>query len=166
MTAWANSMSLSNDCARACVLPALLAHSLTPVRAAFLLNHSLEYGVAAFVSWVEFWLQYALFPGWKCHWLVCTLGVLLVVGGQVLRTLAMWTAGRNFTHMIADYKTSGHELVTHGVYRCAPGGKDSARLMLTRPRRYLRHPSYCGWFYWSVGTQVRTDFALAASPPL
>ena len=31
---------------------------------------------------------------------------------------------------------AGHELVTTGIYR------------------YLRHPSYTGWFWWSVGTQL------------
>lgn len=30
----------------------------------------------------------------------------------------------------------GHELVTHGVYSL------------------MRHPSYVGWFWWSIGTQV------------
>lgn len=33
-------------------------------------------------------------------------------------------------------KNAGHVLVTHGVYSI------------------FRHPSYVGWFYWSIGTQV------------
>lgn len=33
-------------------------------------------------------------------------------------------------------KAETHQLVTHGVYSI------------------VRHPSYVGWFWWSVGTQV------------
>lgn len=33
-------------------------------------------------------------------------------------------------------KARDHVLVTHGVYS------------------WFRHPSYVGWFYWSVGTQL------------
>ena len=33
-------------------------------------------------------------------------------------------------------KDSDHKLITSGVYR------------------YLRHPAYFGWFYWSIGTQL------------
>ncbi len=35
-----------------------------------------------------------------------------------------------------DDKRDSHVLVTHGIYQ------------------YLRHPSYFGWFYWSIGTQL------------
>ena len=45
-------------------------------------------------------------------------------------------AGSNFDHIVQSNKDSGHQLVTTGVYT------------------YLRHPSYCGWFWWSIGTQV------------
>ncbi|CAN0453530.1 unnamed protein product, partial [Hapterophycus canaliculatus] len=33
-------------------------------------------------------------------------------------------------------REESHQLVTSGVYR------------------FLRHPSYFGWFWWSLGTQV------------
>lgn len=33
-------------------------------------------------------------------------------------------------------KSADHVLVTHGVYSL------------------FRHPSYVGWFYWSIGTQI------------
>ncbi|KNC73558.1 hypothetical protein SARC_13885 [Sphaeroforma arctica JP610] len=64
------------------------------------------------------------------------LGLLMVAAGQTLRTTAMWTAGSNFTHIVQDNKRATHVLVTDGVYR------------------FSRHPGYCGWFWWSVGTQV------------
>jgi protein-S-isoprenylcysteine O-methyltransferase len=77
-----------------------------------------------------------LFPGLKSsRWLfVVALG--MVIAFQALRTIAMYTAASNFTHQIAEHKTESHELVTTGVYA------------------YLRHPSYCGWFWWAIGTQL------------
>lgn len=48
----------------------------------------------------------------------------------------MYTAASNFTHQIAEHKTKDHKLVTSGIYSL------------------MRHPSYCGWFWWSVSTQV------------
>jgi protein-S-isoprenylcysteine O-methyltransferase len=44
-------------------------------------------------------------------------GLVIVVLGQSLRTAAMWTAGVNFNHIIANKLRDGHRLVTHGVYR-------------------------------------------------
>ena len=102
----------------------------------FLINHSWEYGVAAVASWVEFWIEYYFFPGMKTYRLVCWVGLLLVVVGETLRKVAMFTAGSNFTHQVQYRKRPNHTLVTTGVYF------------------YCRHPSYVGWFYWSVGTQL------------
>ena len=48
----------------------------------------------------------------------------------------MFTAGSNFSHMVEYRKERGHKLVTKGVYSL------------------WRHPSYAGWFYWSIGTQI------------
>ena len=67
---------------------------------------------------------------------VSLVGVTLCVGGEVLRKLAMFTAKTNFSHIVQSVHEEGHQLVTHGVYK------------------YCRHPSYVGWFYWSIGTQV------------
>lgn len=102
----------------------------------FLLNHSPEYCIAAIASWVEFWIEYYFFAQFKCIHVVCIVGAVLVTGGEVLRKLAMFTAGSNFTHIVQYQKQYGHQLVTHGVYSL------------------FRHPSYVGWFYWSIGTQV------------
>lgn len=102
----------------------------------FLLNHSPEYCVAAVASWVEFWIEYYFFSQFKCIHVVCVLGAVLVAGGEILRKLAMFTAGSNFTHTVQFRKRQGHQLVTQGVYS------------------FFRHPSYVGWFYWSTGTQI------------
>jgi protein-S-isoprenylcysteine O-methyltransferase len=48
----------------------------------------------------------------------------------------MFQAGVSFTHLVATQKTDKHLLVTDGIYT------------------HLRHPSYTGWFYWSVGCQL------------
>ena len=66
-------------------------------------------------------------------------GLLLVFFGEVLRKVAMFTAMSNFNHYVRHVKEEGHQLVTHGVYA------------------HCRHPSYVGWFYWSIGTQVHID---------
>lgn len=67
-------------------------------------------------------------------WL-CT-GLALILFGQTLRSLAMVHAAENFSHIVATSKRDDHKLVTTGVYG------------------YSRHPSYVGFFYWALGTQV------------
>ena len=50
--------------------------------------------------------------------------------------MAFFTAKKNFTHIVASRKKKDHELVTHGVYK------------------YLRHPSYTGFFYFSIFSMI------------
>ncbi|XP_069698735.1 protein-S-isoprenylcysteine O-methyltransferase isoform X2 [Periplaneta americana] len=102
----------------------------------FILNHSVEYGVAAIASWTEFFIERWFFPGLKQVTAVSLVGVVLCVGGELLRKLAMLTARTNFNHIVQNVREDGHRLVTHGVYA------------------WCRHPSYVGWFYWSIGTQL------------
>ena len=64
------------------------------------------------------------------------LGLALVLIGELVQKMAIITAGRAFTHLIMIYHEEHHKLITHGVYRL------------------VRHPSYCGFFMWSVGTQI------------
>ncbi|XP_053609896.1 protein-S-isoprenylcysteine O-methyltransferase [Plodia interpunctella] len=104
----------------------------------FILNHSVQYWVAAVASWVEFGLEYYFFPNMKMYFWLSNVGVCLCVVGEILRKLAMFTATTNFNHMVQYKKQPDHQLVTHGVYS------------------FFRHPSYVGWFYWSVGTQLVT----------
>ncbi|KAI4133338.1 MAG: hypothetical protein LQ338_000238 [Usnochroma carphineum] len=70
----------------------------------------------------------------RAIWLMVGFAMLLV--GQATRTLAMIHAGTNFNHLVQFRKKAGHVLVTHGIYR------------------WLRHPSYFGFFWWGLGTQV------------
>lgn len=67
---------------------------------------------------------------------ICFVGLMIVFCGECLRKSAMLTAGSNFNHIVQNEKAQSHVLVTNGVYS------------------FFRHPSYVGWFYWSIGTQV------------
>lgn len=64
------------------------------------------------------------------------LGFTMLVIGQVTRSMAMAQAGTNFNHTVQMQKKHGHELVTNGMYA------------------WLRHPSYFGFWWWGLGTQV------------
>ena len=99
----------------------------------FLLNHSAEYQFAAVVSWAEFVLELWLFPWMKTFYYISLVGSILMIGGEALRKLAMLTAKTSFSHVVENKKAEDHVLVTHGVYN------------------WFRHPSYVGWFWWSVG---------------
>lgn len=81
--------------------------------------------------------------------LVTLAGLGLVVVGQTVRSVAMVQAGPSFNHMVQQRRSAAHVLVTTGIY---------AR---------LRHPSYFGFFWWALGTQlvlgnVLSFFAYAA----
>ncbi|PYH95760.1 ICMT-domain-containing protein [Aspergillus ellipticus CBS 707.79] len=64
------------------------------------------------------------------------LGLGLMVVGQTVRTLAMVQAGSNFNHTVQVTRREGHRLVTSGMYAV------------------FRHPSYFGFFWWGLGTQL------------
>nr|CAG4642765.1 EOG090X0CFU [Evadne anonyx] len=102
----------------------------------FLLNHSKAYTLAALVSWFEYLVQFCCFPMMKRFSWFSFLGLVLCIGGEALRKIAMLTAGSNFDHLIRTQREEKHQLVTSGIYR------------------FFRHPSYVGWFYWSIGTQI------------
>lgn len=102
----------------------------------FLINHSFAYNVAHIACCLEYAIWCFIFPGIKLHWWVQAVGMLVCISGEIFRKTAMYTAGTNFTHVIQYEKKTGHVLVTSGVYSLC------------------RHPSYAGWFYWSIGTQI------------
>jgi protein-S-isoprenylcysteine O-methyltransferase len=102
----------------------------------FLVNHSLTYTAAALTSWTEFGLRVALVPSWNYPSMSVCVALPLVLLSQMIRSLAMATAGESFNHLIQTTKKENHVLITHGIYKL------------------LRHPSYVGFYYWSVGTQL------------
>ncbi|PYH45845.1 protein-S-isoprenylcysteine carboxyl O-methyltransferase [Aspergillus saccharolyticus JOP 1030-1] len=66
---------------------------------------------------------------------VC-IGLALMILGQTVRSVAMAQAGSSFNHTVQVARRDDHRLVTTGVYR------------------WLRHPSYFGFFWWGIGTQL------------
>ncbi|OBT68164.1 hypothetical protein VE03_02327 [Pseudogymnoascus sp. 23342-1-I1] len=74
-------------------------------------------------------------PAWVGT-LILTTGLILVPLGQLVRSLAMVQAGGNFNHIVQARKSSSHQLVTSGIYSLS------------------RHPSYFGFFWWGLGTQL------------
>lgn len=94
----------------------------------FLIPHSREYMCAVCAVFLE---NIVLGPK-----KLTTIGFILAIFGQFLRTLAMATAGSNFNHKVQFYKQKNHTLVQQGIYK------------------YIRHPAYSGYFIWTLGTQI------------
>ncbi|ETO20461.1 protein-S-isoprenylcysteine O-methyltransferase [Reticulomyxa filosa] len=113
-------------------------HPMTLDFDAFILyTHSKAFHYALLASMIEYMLELKFCRTYlKSFSIIHVIGLVLVCAGQVTRSVAMYTAGNNFTHLIATEKQTNHRLVTHGIYK------------------YFRHPSYMGWFYWSIGTQL------------
>ena len=103
-----------------------------------LFNNGTAYNVAHSLAGLEIIVS-NFFPAYQdrlvSKWSTLT-GLLLVFVGQVVRSLAMAHAGTNFNHTPAKTRKEGHVLVTTGVYG------------------WLRHPSYFGFFWWALGTQI------------
>ena len=68
--------------------------------------------------------------------LLVLFGFACVLVGQAVRSVAMAKAGSNFNHTVQQQHRSGHVLVSTGIYAV------------------LRHPSYFGFFWWALGTQL------------
>lgn len=105
----------------------------------FLLTNGNRYRQAHTIAFIEACITSYFFPGWQArvhHPAVIALGVVMIVVGQTVRSLSMAQAGTNFNHQVQSEKNEGHELVTTGLYA------------------YFRHPSYFGFFWWGLGTQV------------
>ncbi|XP_047347455.1 protein-S-isoprenylcysteine O-methyltransferase [Vespa velutina] len=102
----------------------------------FVLNHSISYGIAACSSWIEFIVERYYFPDMKKASSISYVGLILSILGELLRKSAIFTAKHNFNHIVQSAKKRNHELITHGIYGI------------------FRHPSYVGWFYWAIGTQL------------
>lgn len=67
-----------------------------------------------------------------CYW----IGIFGIASGEVIRKMAWSTAKTSFSHDVRTQKQTGHELVTHGIYR------------------WCRHPAYVGWYVWAISTQI------------
>lgn len=113
-----------------------LTNPSTLSTSSFLIDQSSAYVIAISGSFVEYFLEVYFITGFKKFNLISLIGLTVAILGESIRKLAMFTAGRNFSHTISQTKSSQHKLVTHGIYS------------------HCRHPSYAGWFYWAVGSQI------------
>ncbi|KAJ3568606.1 hypothetical protein NP233_g5603 [Leucocoprinus birnbaumii] len=102
----------------------------------FLLNNGNMYHIAHATAISEYLATLYFFPGAKKFAYLSQIGVIITLCGQALRSLAMIHASTNFSHAVALEKRENHKLVTDGIYA------------------WFRHPSYAGFFYWALGTQV------------
>ncbi|KAI0004889.1 protein-s-isoprenylcysteine O-methyltransferase [Russula compacta] len=102
----------------------------------FLLNNGQPYHLANSLAVIEYLLVLYFRPSLKSFPYVSSIGVVAVFLGQFLRSAAMIKAASNFSHTVAFRKRVGHQLVTDGIYA------------------WSRHPSYAGFFYWALGTQL------------
>ncbi|KAG8930563.1 hypothetical protein FRC02_004026 [Tulasnella sp. 418] len=102
----------------------------------YLLNNGVAYHLANGTAVVEFLITSYFFPKFKTYPYITEIGIVMTLIGQWLRSAAMITASTNFSHTVAWQKLEKHKLVTHGVYG------------------WFRHPSYTGYFYWGLGTQL------------
>lgn len=94
------------------------------------------YLLAMILSFIEYIAEIMLFHEWKEYWWISNSGLVMVILGEIIRKSAVITAWSAFTHLIKTRHEEHHELVTHGVYRL------------------VRHPGYCGFLIWAVGTQI------------
>jgi protein-S-isoprenylcysteine O-methyltransferase len=72
--------------------------------------------VALLASWTEYWIEALLFGSMKRSSFFIFIGLLLVLGGQGVRSVAMYTCGEHFSHQIMESRVDSHKLVTTGVY--------------------------------------------------
>ena len=109
---------------------------------AFLLSQNgSAYNVAHTLAFLECILTHTVFWEWHIlpsfvHLPLLFAGFIMLILGQTTRSMAMAMAGSNFNHTVQMHKRDGHELVTEGIYGL------------------LRHPSYFGFWWWGLGTQM------------
>ena len=78
---------------------------------------------------------FGIYFGRKPKTFAITLSLLVVGIGQWSRCLAMYHCNESFSHIIREQKGS-QKLITSGIYS------------------YFRHPSYFGFYVWTIGTQL------------
>jgi protein-S-isoprenylcysteine O-methyltransferase len=102
----------------------------------YLLDNGAMYHIANGTALLEYLISLYFIPSTKSWPYLSQIGILMVIVGQVLRSAAMIQASTNFSHTVAFSKRETHRLVTDGIYG------------------WFRHPSYAGFYYWALGTQL------------
>lgn len=102
----------------------------------FLISNGITYHLAHLFGITEFMLTATFLHHKQAFRWNSICGLLMMIFGQCVRSLAMVHAAGNFSHEVAVKKRDDHLLVTDGIYSV------------------FRHPSYVGFFYWALGTQL------------
>lgn len=108
------------------------------IRDAFLIYHSIYYQAAFWISMLEYFITNKLYPGLKTHSIEFLLPqkIALCFAGLFIRSAAFHHAGQSFNHLVKSEKPDEQVLVTSGIYK-----KE-------------RHPSYVGYYLYSVVLQL------------
>ena len=114
----------------------LLFHFKDLQKDAFLIYENKKWVIATASSFVEYFIEIFFFPNLKNVKILFVLGLIMTIIGQYFRIAALFTGKSNFTHKIQLTKRKNHVLVKHGIYSIC------------------RHPSYFGFFIWSVGIEI------------
>ena len=105
-------------------------------RDAFLIYENKRWVISTSASFIEVILGNYFFHEYKNIKILFIIGLLMTIIGQYFRIAALFTGKSNFTHKIQFKKRKNHVLVKYGIYSIC------------------RHPSYFGFFIWSVGIEI------------
>jgi protein-S-isoprenylcysteine O-methyltransferase len=114
----------------------LLFHFKDLQKDAFLIYENKRWVISTASSFVEYVVEMFFFQKYKDIKFFFILGLIMTVVGQYFRIAALFTGKSNFTHKVQMTKRKNHVLVKHGIYSIC------------------RHPSYSGFFIWSVGIEI------------
>ena len=102
----------------------------------FLIDQSLSWIIATIISFIETILETYYFNKYKKIKIFFIIGLIMTIIGQIFRIGGIYTGKKNFTHKISYEKKKEHKLVKNGVFALT------------------RHPSYFGFYLWSIGIEI------------
>ena len=102
----------------------------------YLITQGKQWIICTLCSFVEFIIETFFFDKYKKIKILFIIGLLMTITGQYFRIAALFTGKTNFTHLVQFSKKKNHVLVKHGIYSLS------------------RHPSYFGFYCWSVGIEI------------
>lgn len=149
-------------CSVDCMFPFKIILKRSDTEAAYLLENGVMYHAANGAALLEYLVSLYFFPSIKTWPYISQigrvyyisspelianmrLGILMVIFGQTLRSMAMIHASTNFSHSVAFRKSSTHQLVTDGVYRFVYKPRSISLLFIQRSVYQLVSTSILRW---------------------